>query len=279
VSLLEAVRAVEEELGEAGVPSPRVDAEYLVGDALGRTRVELYAGNGSLSPEQEDRLRGLVARRRRREPLAYILGEWGFRNLILAVDCRVLVPRPETEVLVERCLDAIRDLEAPRVVDVGTGSGAIALAIASEHHGARVLGIDTSLGALEVARENRVRAGLVDRVTLRRTDLLSGLAGPVDLVASNPPYVREDELDSVDPEVRDWEPRIAVVGEGIAERIADDARRVLRVGGTLVLECGAGQSADLASYLVDLGYGDVEITPDLAGRDRVVEGRVVRALG
>ena len=273
MSPLDAVRGAERELAEAGVRSPRVDAEYLVSEVLGRTRTELYTRDGGLTEEQRDRLRGLVARRRRREPLAYILGEWDFRNLTLSVDGRVLVPRPETEIVVERALDAIRDLEAPRVVDVGTGSGAIALSIADEHPGAQVLGIDLSEDALAVARLNRERNGLEDRVTLARTDLLHGLAGPVDLVVSNPPYVRPDELDSVDPEVRDWEPRLAVVGEGVGERIAADACQVLRAGGALVLECGDGQAPGLAAELGRLGYEDVRVTPDLAGVERVVEGR------
>ncbi len=270
---LDAVRAAERDLAEAGVDSPRVDAEYLVADVLGRTRTELYARDGGLSEAERTRLAELVSRRRLREPLAYILGEWDFRNLTLAVDRRVLVPRPETEVVVERALALIRDVETPRVVDVGTGSGAIALAIAAEHPGACVLGIDLSPEALEVACANRERNGLTERVTLAETDLLNGLAGPVDLVVSNPPYVREDEVDSVDPEIRDWEPRLAVVGEGVAERLATDALRVLKEHGALVLECGDGQAQGLAAHLRDVGYRELRITRDLAGRERVVEGR------
>jgi release factor glutamine methyltransferase len=273
VTPLEAVRAAERELAEAGVPSPRVDAEYLVGAVLGRTRTELYAGNGELTEAQRERLRELVERRRRREPLAYILGEWDFRNLTLSLDARVLVPRPETEIVVERALATIRGLRAPHVVDVGTGSGAIALAIADEHPGARVLGIDLSEDALEVARTNRDRNGLAERVTFARTDLLHALAEPVDLVVSNPPYVRGRELATIDPEVRDWEPRLAILGEDVAERIAADARQALRPGGSLVLECGNGQAPGLAAELVRLGYEDVRITPDLAEVERVVEGR------
>jgi release factor glutamine methyltransferase len=257
VSPLEAVRRVERELGEAGVASPRVDAEYLVAEALRRTRAELYSANGALSAEDLARLRSLAERRRQREPLAYILGEWGFRHLVLAVDRRVLVPRPETEVVVEVCLATIRHLPHPRVVDVGTGSGAIALAIADEHPGARVLAIDLSRDALEVAALNRGRTGLVDRVTLARTDLLHGLAAPVDLVVSNPPYIREHELDGIAPEVRDC-----------------DAMTVLRPGGVLVLESGDKQARGLAGHLGALGYQEIRVTTDLAGRERVVAGRL-----
>jgi release factor glutamine methyltransferase len=269
----EAIGEVERELGEAGVPSPRVDAEQLVADVLGRSRTELYAGNGALEESQLSRLRSLVERRRRREPLAYILGEWGFRRLSLAIDRRVLVPRPETEIVVERALAAIRHLVEPRVVDVGTGSGAIALAIADEHQGARVLGIDSSEDALEVARLNLERTGLGGRVTLGRTDLLRDVAGLVDLVVSNPPYVREHEIRLVEPEVRDWEPRAALIGEGVGERIAAEARRVLRPSAAIVLECGDGQAPALAGHVRGLGYESVQVSRDLSDRERVVEGR------
>ncbi len=272
MSPLEAVQAAERELAAAGVGSPRVDSEHLVAEVLGRTRAELYSANGSLTGEQRAHLDELVGRRRRREPLAYILGEWDFRALTFSLDRRVLVPRPETEIVVERALAAIRDLEAPRVVDVGTGSGAIALTIAHEHPGAQVLGIDLSEDALAVAAANRERNELTDRVTLAQTDLLHGLVDSVDLVVSNPPYVGPDELDSVDPEVRDWEPRVAILGAGVGEHLAADAREVLRPGAALVLECGAGQATGLAVELENLGYTNIRITPDLAGIERVVEG-------
>ena len=139
MSPLDAVHQVARELDEAGVPSPRVDAELLVAHVLRLSRTELYAADRPVGDEQLTRLRALVERRRAREPLAYVLGEWGFRRLMLAVDGRALVPRPETEGVVERCLVHLRGLASPRVLDVGTGSGAIALAIADEHPGARVI--------------------------------------------------------------------------------------------------------------------------------------------
>ena len=218
------------------------------------------------------RLEALVARRERREPLAYVLGEWGFRRLTLAVDARVLVPRPETEIVVERCLALLRGSERPRVLDVGTGSGAIALAIADEHPGADVTGIDASENALAVARENAARLGA--EVAFERADLLEGLpSGPWDLVVSNPPYVSPAEIDSLAPEVREWEPRSALVGEGATEAVAEAARSVLRPGGALVLEVAETKADAVAALLRDLGYGAVAVTKDLTGRDRVVEGR------
>jgi release factor glutamine methyltransferase len=240
---------------------------------LSTTRSGLYADSRrELTDEGSSTLESLVARRARREPLAYVLGEWGFRRLTLAVDSRVLVPRPETEVVVERGLALVAGIEAPRVLDVGTGSGAIALAVADEHAGALVTGIDASEEALAVARENARRTGL--RVELHRVDLFDGLPpGPWDLVVSNPPYVGPDEIDGLEPEVRDWEPRAALVGEGATESVAASALDVLVESGALVLEASAHGAAGVADLLRGLGYEDVAVTRDLAGRPRVVEGK------
>ncbi|MEZ5099356.1 MAG: peptide chain release factor N(5)-glutamine methyltransferase [Thermoleophilia bacterium] len=258
----------------AGVDTPRVDAEVLLGHALGLGRTDLYAaGDRELAPEEEARFRGLVARRTRREPAAYILGEWGFRRLALRVSPYVLVPRPETEVVVERCLARLAGREAPRVLDVGTGSGAIALSIADEHPGARVIATDISAGALAVAAENRARLGLDERVELVHGHLDAHVPGPFDLVVSNPPYVEPGDFDALQPEIRLFEPREAVVGVGVTQRVAEHAMGLLAPGGWLVLECGDGQADGLAAALRELGYLDVVASPDLTGRDRVVEGR------
>jgi release factor glutamine methyltransferase len=200
-----------------------------------------------------------------------VLGEWGFRRLVLVVDRRVLVPRPETEVVVERCLARLAGHEEPRVLDVGTGSGAIALALADEHPGARVTATDSSPDALAVARENVARTGL--RVELREHDLFDGLPpGEWDLVVSNPPYVQAADLAALPAEVRDWEPRAALVGDGATEAIARAAAEALRPGGALVLEVADGDAGRVAELLHGLGYDDVRVTRDLAGRERVVEG-------
>jgi release factor glutamine methyltransferase len=273
VTPLDAVHDVARELDVAGVPSPRVDAEHLVAHVLGLTRTELYASDRELSAGEVGRLAALVERRRAREPLAYVLGEWGFRRLTLGVDRRALVPRPETEVVVERCLARLESVPRPRVLDVGTGSGAIALAIADELPDAEVIGIDRSADALSLAAENVERAGLDRRVELRGGDLLAGLEGQFDLVVSNPPYVSAAEFDELQPEIRLYEPYEAVVGDGVWEAIARASLDALRPGGWLVLECGDEQAATVAAGLEALGYVDVLATPDLAGRDRVVEGR------
>ena len=267
---VEAVSRAERELAAAGVPTPRVDAELLVAHTLGLSRTALYAAE---RPVDVAALGPLVARRAGREPLAYVLGEWGFRRLTLAVDRRVLVPRPETEVVVERCLALLAGIAEPRVLEVGAGSGAIALALADEHPGARVTATETSADALAVARENARRAGLEERVELVHGDVLAGLRGPYDLVVSNPPYVRAEEIDGLEPEVREHEPRDALVAPGVTEAVARGAAGVLRPGGWLVLECGDGQAGALAALLRSLGYRDVDATRDLAGVERVLAGR------
>jgi release factor glutamine methyltransferase len=272
VKVRRAVAETGERLGAAGCESPDVDAEILVAHVLGVTRSELALDSSrKLSKTEEKRLEALVARRARREPLAYVLGEWGFRRLLLDVDARVLVPRPETEVVVERCLARIGRVAEPRVLDVGTGSGAIALAIADEHPGARVTGVDASSGALEVAGANVVRTGIT--IELRAWDLFAGLPdGPWDLVVSNPPYVLPEELVTLEPEVRDWEPREALAGVGATEAVARGARDVLAERGGLVLEVAADDAGRVSALLGTLGYVDIIATKDLAGRDRVVEG-------
>jgi release factor glutamine methyltransferase len=268
----EALSVAAERLGAVGCETPRVDAELLLAHVLQTTRSGLAGDRGRELTEAElDAFEPLVARREGREPLAYVLGEWGFRRLTLSVDPRVLVPRPETEVVVERCLARIQGLDAPRVLDVGTGSGAIALAIADEHAGARVTGIDVSEDALAVARENAERSGL--GVLFVAHDLFAGLPpGPWDLVVSNPPYVRPAELETLQHEVREWEPRVALVADGATEMIAEAAHAVLSPGGALVLEVADGDAPRVAGLLHDLGYAEVTTTEDLSGRARVVEG-------
>ena len=273
----ELLGSAAEELELAGCPSPRVDAEWLLAHALGVTRTELYAdGDHALTAGELQGFEELVARRARREPLAYVLGEWGFRRLTLSVDSRVLIPRPETESLVERCLALLDGLPEPRVLDIGFGSGAIALAIADEHPGARIVATDSSAGALAVADENRRRTGLTERVELVRGELFAGLVGHFDLVVSNPPYVAPDEIDTLDPEVARYEPREALVACGTTEAIAEQARSRLAPGGSLVLETGNNQAHNVAELLTGLGYEEVSIGEDLAGRERVVDGRTPR---
>ena len=271
-TLGDVLRRAAEHLGKTS-DTARLDAELLLAHSLGRQRIELYTDfDRPLTEAELDGYRSLVARRARREPVAYILGEWGFRRLSLAVDQRALIPRPETEIVVEQSLTRLRGLEEPRVLDVGAGSGAIALAIADEHPGARVTAIDVSPDALALARENVARTGL--DVELCEHDLREGLpAGPWDLVVSNPPYVEQEELSTLMPDVRDYEPHLALVGAGATEAVARAATTELAPGAWLVLEVGDGQAPAAAALLDDLGYREVATALDLTGRPRVVEGR------
>jgi release factor glutamine methyltransferase len=276
-TLGEVLRLSTAHLERHGSPTARLDAELLLGHALGLGRVELYTGfERPLSEAELSDCRELIARRAKREPVAYILGRWGFRGLDLDVDPRVLVPRPETELVVDRCLALLDGVAGPDVLDLGTGSGAIALALASELPEAQVSGCDVSEDALDVARGNGERLGI--GVEWIRSDLFSGLQGRrFRLVVSNPPYVAEAELAGLDPEVRDWEPRGATVagatGLEVIERIAAEARIALDPGGALVLEIGAGQAGAVAALLEGAGLADVGCQRDHAGIERIVWGR------
>jgi release factor glutamine methyltransferase len=260
VTVREALAEAERRLAAAGVDSPRVDAEWLVAHLLGTTR-------SGLAARPDDRVAGLeplLARREAREPLAYVLGEWGFRRLTLKTDARALVPRPETETLVERALALAEGIDGPRILDVGVGSGAIALSLKDERPDARVTGIDVSADALALAHENAARLGL--EVELREGDGAAAAAEGWDVVVANPPYV--ESLDDVQPELR-WEPSVALLGRCEHERLARAAKARF-----VVFEVGDGQARAVAGVLERLGCAEVAISPDLTGRDRVVEGRL-----
>jgi release factor glutamine methyltransferase len=255
----DALREAERRLEAAGVDTPRVDAELLLAHVAGTTRSGIYA---QLDRDVDGAVEPLLRRRESREPLAYVLGSWGFRRLTLKTDSRALVPRPETEIVVERCLALLQEVEEPRVLDIGVGSGAIALALKDECPRARVVGVDVSTKALELARENADALGL--DVELRPGDVECAAEG-WDLVVSNPPYV--ESLESLQPELR-FEPERALIGSGMHAAIARTAQTRF-----LVFEVGHGQAGEVVSVLDAAGFADVMITRDLNGTDRVVEGR------
>jgi release factor glutamine methyltransferase len=259
VNAREALAEAERRLEAAGVDTPRVDAELLVAHVLGTTRSGVYA---QLDAEVDGALEPLLARRELREPLAYVLGEWGFRRLTLTTDARGLVPRPETEIVVERALVLLAGIASPRVLDIGVGSGAIALALKDERGDAHVVGVDVSQDALALSRHNAQRLGL--DVDLREGGVEAAAEG-WDLVVSNPPYVAS--LDGLQPELL-HEPEHALVGAGFHGTIARVARTRF-----LVLEVGDGQADEVAETLRAAGYENVVVTRDLTGVDRVVEGR------
>jgi release factor glutamine methyltransferase len=258
-----------------GVETPRFDAELLLAEATGWDRVRLAAEPEAGVPADAARRFGEMVRRRlRREPVAYILGRKGFRSIELAVDRRVLVPRPETELLVEFAVE----LRPRRVLDIGTGSGAIALAIADELPECEVMATDTSPAALEVARANCRRLGLTERVELIEA-MLPPDPGPLDLIVANLPYVAEAEWGELEPEVTRWEPREALLAgpdglDAIRSLLAERALPSLgRERMALALEVGAGQAGPVAGLLRETGFATVETHADLAGIERVVWGR------
>jgi release factor glutamine methyltransferase len=262
-----AVRAGAGRLAEAGCETPRLDAEVLLAWLLGVGRERLVIDGGSrLGAEDAARYARLLARRAAREPVAYITGVKDFRRISVAVDRRVLIPRPETELLVEVGLSLGA---GARVVDVGTGSGAVALALADERPDLVVTGVDVSGDAIEVARSNALRLGL--DVSFLCGDLLGGPSGAFDAVLANLPYVAEGV--SLPPEVVRYEPRGALFAgpDGL-----DQIRRLVAgVGGVplVALEIGSDQGEAVASLVSGAGFGSVEVVADLAGHDRVVVGR------
>ncbi|MFL5926395.1 MAG: peptide chain release factor N(5)-glutamine methyltransferase [Gaiellaceae bacterium] len=273
MTVAEVLRAATAYLGECGIDTPRLDAELLLSRAFGLARIELYTQHDRpLTDTERAAARAYVKRRGRREPLAYVLGDWDFRRLTLKTDARALVPRPETEIVVERCLGLLDGAEAPRVADVGTGAGAIALALKQERPDAEVVATDASADALALARENAEANAL--EVQFVEADLLAGVDGPFDLVVSNPPYVDETELDGLEPELA-WEPRAALLDAGQTLRLAREARAML--DGWLVLEVHADRARTVAGDLRALGYETVAVAHDLAGRERVVEARWTRS--
>jgi len=268
-------------LSAVGVDTPRLDAELLLCQALGWSRTRLYAHPEQvLSEDERTRFRRLVRWRVQREPLAYLLGHKEFFGLDFVVDPRVLIPRPETELLVERAIawlqDALSTNPAPSVADVGTGCGAVAISVATHLPSARVYALDISAGALEVARTNCQRHGVEDRVELLQGDPLAPLGRRLDLILANLPYVASEEYVTLQPEIVDYEPRAALDGGPggleVIRRLLEQAGDHLALGAAMMLEIGAQQGLQSrALALRSFPTAHVEVHRDHAGRDRILE--------
>jgi release factor glutamine methyltransferase len=279
VALVDVLTRTERWFRERGIPSPRLESELILAHVLDLRRLELYlAHDRPLTEEELAALRPLVARRGKREPLAWILGTAGFHALDLVIEPGVLVPRPDTETLVDAALEWIaEDADPVYVADVGCGSGAVGLAIAHARPGARVYATDRSPEALSCICINITCLELSERVAVLSGDLLAPIpdSRPVDWVLSNPPYIPERQLPTLQPEVSRWEPRLALDGgrDGldVYRRLVPLAARRAREG--VLVEVGAGQAGQVVDLYRRAGLHDIRTWRDLAGIPRVVGGR------
>lgn len=272
-SVVEVLRKTEAFFARAGLENPKIEAEWLLAETLGCKRLELFLQwdrpleDGDLAP-----LRERVRRRAAGEPLQYISGYSDFHAIRVAVGPGVLIPRPETEELVERVISRLAGIEAPRIVDLGTGSGAIALALAKALPDSKVLAVDRSAAALCQARANAEANALRGRVAFRSGDWLAGLEVEADAIVSNPPYLTEAEWAASRPEVREHEPREALVAgeDGLADlkRIVREAWERLVDGGLLALEMGIAHGDALKALAKELGYREASVERDAHGRGR-----------
>jgi len=279
---MELIRCTADFLAKKQIASPRLDAELLLAYLLGVERIQLYMQfDRPLSSQELSQYRQLVRRRAAREPVAYISGEKEFWSLKFKVTPQVLIPRPETEVLLETALPLCRKLPQPLILDLGTGSGNLAISLAKELGQAQLAASDLSAEALDVARENAQAHGVAECINWYCGDLfncLGDIKGQVDLLVSNPPYVAEDELAQLQPEVRNFEPRQALAagsdGLDVFRKIAAQAGDWLKPRGFLCTEIGAGQADAVSKLLQTSGdFSRIGVIKDYAGLDRVVSAQ------
>ena len=275
----EALNLLAQAFRTAGIEDADVDARLLVGHALHLDRARLIAQSDRILEAREiNVISALAARRLKREPVSRILGRKEFWSIALAITPDVLVPRPETETVVEGALDFVvrggLRMEKLRILDIGTGSGALLLALLRELPNATGTGTDISTGALKVARENAARCGVEGRCTFVVCDIASVVEGPFDLLVSNPPYIAHDEITSLAPEVKNYDPTVALDGgdDGLAayRAIAADAKRLLAPGARMFVELGAGQEAAVRDLFTNVGLTAGIARTDLAGIPRVL---------
>jgi release factor glutamine methyltransferase len=278
LTLVKAWTAAKDRLKDAGIDQPSIDARLMLEVAAGVTRTEIVTDPyRELTAEQEATLEDYLTRRARREPVSHIIGRKGFWKILLQVNKNVLTPRPETEVIVDEVLKAFPENMSFSMLDLGVGSGTILLAVLAERPAAKGLGIDTSDEALAVARDNAASLDLNTRAALMHGDWTAGLGdASFDLVVSNPPYIPTAVIDTLEPEVRDHEPRLALDGgaDGLEayRLLAPEILRVLKAGGMFAVEIGYDQSADVEALFREAGAQQVRTVKDLSTHDRVVTG-------
>jgi len=278
LNLVQAWKGAKSRLEEAGLSGPVIDARLLVEAAAEATRADIVTDPyRALTPEQEARLEDYLSRRERREPVSHILGRKGFWKIMLNVTPDVLTPRPDTETVVEYSLREFPEDAAWRILDLGVGSGAILLALLADRPAAKGLGIDVSEEALAVARDNAAALGMAGRVALLRSDWTAGLEGDeFDLVVSNPPYIADHVIPTLEPEVKDHEPHLALSGgaDGLDHYriLAPEILRVLKPGGRFAVEIGYDQKDAVETLFREAGAVFVQTIRDLSDRDRVVAG-------
>jgi len=275
-TLVSAWKAAQALLKAQRIDSPAIDARLLLEAATGASRLDILTDPYRVvTPDQQAMLDGFVERRLRREPVSRILGRKGFWKIMLNVTPDVLSPRPDTETLIDVALLAFEPAQGFNVIDLGTGSGAILLAILSERPGAHGVGTDISFEALAVARDNAASLDLDGRATFLRTEWAAGFGDhSFDLVISNPPYIPSDDIPGLDPEVRDHDPVLALDGgpDGLQayRDLAPEIMRILKPGGVFAVEIGWDQGPQVKALFEAAGFADVKVVKDLGDRDRVV---------
>lgn len=281
LTVLEIIKRTTEFLQKHGIENPRLNAELLVGHSLSLKRMQLYLQfERPLAEAELAKLRPLVKRRSEREPLQYIVGTTEFSGVTLKVDRRALIPRPETELLIEIAKEKFAASAPARVLDLGTGTGAIALALAKHFPTAALTAVDVSTDALALARENAAALGLAERVTFAQSDWFATVPSEArfELIAANPPYLSDAETKETAPEVQKFEPWNALssgpMGTEALAIIVREAKARLAPGGWLICETGIAQHAQLTEWLRAAGYASVDSRKDLTGRDRFVRASV-----
>lgn len=279
MTVSEILRAATAKLAEAGIDSARLDARLLLGEVLGRDAGWLFNhGNETLDEPSQSAFEALIERRRERQPVSLILGRREFWSLDFTVTSDTLAPRPDSETLIEAVLAELPDRTRPwSVIDLGTGTGCLLLALLSELPEAGGIAVDIDPATLAVAKGNAERLGLADRIGFVNSDWFEKIDGRFDVILSNPPYIRSDDIAALDPEVARFEPRGALDGgaDGLDayRHLASNAEKHLTENGLIAFEVGAGQAADVAALLAKAGYARLSIHRDLAGIERCLLAR------